>query len=468
MTMKFGRYEVISEIGRGSMGVVYKAHDPNLDLTVALKVLRQDRLSSDAFVKRFLSEAKALGRLDHPNIIRVYNVDEDQGNVYIAMEFIEGESLNDVIQKKKFTPEEIIEIGSTVAATLDYAHRQGIIHRDIKPSNILIRSDGRLKITDFGIAHIEDSAAPKQTQAGEILGTPAYMSPEQVLSRQVDGRSDIFSLGVILYELSAGRMPFPGQNLAAIFNAITQIEPAPVNAGNPDIPDDLSGVIAKCLQKNPDGRFSSGHELLSALKACSEKEGPAAVTAPMEQKKSMGKSLIVAAVIIIAAAFGLASYFVMGTKTGTSPVEDNAGSAVLKVESIPSGAQVFIDGAFKGKSPASYELSAGKHEVRLTSPGHYDWEAQVQLNEKEETPLAVQLIPETSDTGTAIPQSREKDISEAPAAGTENLSGQGKNISKLSANEPAAPEDKPKETGSPKHKPANDDLDEMIRDIKYR
>lgn len=394
--MKFGRYEIISEIGRGSMGVVYKAHDPNLDLTVALKVLRQDRLSSDAFVKRFLTEAKALGRLDHPNIIRVYNVDEDQGNVYIAMEFIEGESLNEVIQKKRFTPEEIIEAGSTVADTLDYAHKQGIIHRDIKPSNILIRSDGRLKITDFGIAHIEDSAAPKQTQAGEILGTPAYMSPEQVLSQPVDGRSDIFSLGVILYELSAGKMPFPGQNLAAIFNAITQIEPAPVTAGNPEIPADLSRVIAKCLQKNPDDRFRSGHELLGALKACIRKEGPAPVTAPEEQKKSKGKPLIIAAVIIIAAVLGLVSYFVTGPKNDASNVENKARPAVLKVESTPSGAQVFIDGNFKGKTPATLELAAGKHEVRLTSPGHYDWDAQVQLNEKEMTPLAVQLVPDSS------------------------------------------------------------------------
>jgi len=467
MNMKFGRYEVISEIGRGSMGVVYKAHDPNLDLTIALKVLRQDRMSSDAFMKRFLSEAKALGRLDHPNIIRVYNVDEDQGNVYIAMEFIEGESLNDVIQRKRFTVEEIIEIGSTVAETLDYAHRQGIIHRDIKPSNILVRSDGRLKITDFGIAHIEDTAAPKQTQAGEILGTPAYMSPEQVLSQQVDGRSDIFSLGVILYELSAGRMPFTGQNLAAIFNAITQIEPVPVHEGNPDIPNDVSTIISKCLQKNPDHRFRSGHELLNALKACLKKEGTAAPSAiPAAQKKPKGRSLIAAAAIIIATGLGLVSYYVMAPKTETSPVQDKAYPAVLNIESTPVGAQVFIDGDFKGKTPVALELSAGKHEVRLTSPGHYDWEAQVQLNEKEETPLAVRLIPETSDTGAAIPQSREKETVKARAAGSDTAGAPGKDVSTMSETAPAPVEDRPKEKAD--HKTAHDDLEEMIRDIKYK
>lgn len=465
--MKFGRYEVISEIGRGSMGVVYKAHDPNLDLTIALKVLRQDRMSSDSFMKRFLSEAKALGRLDHPNIIRVYNVDEDQGNVYIAMEFIEGESLNDVIQRKRFTPEEIIEIGSTVAGTLDYAHKQGIVHRDIKPSNILVRSDGRLKITDFGIAHIEDTAAPKQTQAGEILGTPAYMSPEQVLSQPVDGRSDIFSLGVILYELSAGRMPFAGQNLAAIFNSITQIEPAPVKDGNSDIPDDLSALISKCLRKNPADRFISGHELVSALKSCNKKEEAAAPSVkPAEQKKTKGRSLIAAAVIVIAALLGFASYYVMGPKTGTPPVEDRAAPAVLKIESNPSGAQVFIDGNFKGKTPAALELSAGKHEVRMTSPGHYDWEAQVQLNENEETPLAVRLIPETSDTGTAIPQSREKETVESRTAGRDTAGAREKNISKITDPAPAAVADTPKEKAAQQR--ANDDLDDMIRDIKYK
>ncbi|MEW6600784.1 MAG: serine/threonine-protein kinase [Nitrospirota bacterium] len=468
MSMKIGRYEIITEIGRGSMGVVYKAHDPNLDLTVALKVLRQDRLSSEAFVKRFLSEAKALGRLDHPNIIRVYNVDEAEGTVYIAMEFIEGESLNDVMQKKRFGMEEIIGIGAVVADTLDYAHKQGIIHRDIKPSNILIRNDGRLKITDFGIAHIEDSAAPKQTQAGEILGTPAYMSPEQVLSRPVDGRSDIFSLGVILYELCAGNMPFPGQNLASIFNAITQLEPAPLREGNPEMPDNLSTVILKCLQKNPDNRFGSGGDLARALKGSVSKEEPVKAETPQQQKSPKGKSLIVAAVVIIAVVAGLAAYFILGTKKGTAPEVDKALQAVLKVESTPAGAQVFIDGNFKGKSPAVIELPAGKHEVRLTLTGHYDWEAQVQLQEKEETPLSVMLIAEPSGSETAIPQSREKDISEAPSARTASSGTGGNNISKIVDTAPAPVAEGAREAGTAGTKSADNELEDLIRDIKYK
>ncbi|NMC74873.1 MAG: serine/threonine protein kinase [Geobacteraceae bacterium] len=223
--MNIGRYRVVKEIGRGSMGVVYQAEDPNLDLLVALKVLRQDRLANEAFVRRFLSEAKALGRLDHPNIVRVFNVDRDGDTVYIAMEFIEGESLASRMKRQAFSPEALAEFGATVAEALDSAHRSGIVHRDVKPSNILVKSDGRFKITDFGIAHIDDPCAPEQTQAGEILGTPAYMSPEQVLGRPVDGRSDLFSLGIILYELATGTRPFGGEGIHAIFTAIAQETP---------------------------------------------------------------------------------------------------------------------------------------------------------------------------------------------------------------------------------------------------
>ena len=197
--MNYGRHRIVKELGKGAMGVVYQAHDPQIDRLVALKVLRPDRVTTEAFLQRFMKEAKAIGRLSHPNMVIVYDVGEDHGTVYIAMEFLEGKPLNEIIQMDVFQPEEIIDLGVQVAEALDYAHRKGIIHRDIKPSNIIVQPDGQIKITDFGIAHIEDPEATQQTQAGEILGTPAYMSPEQVLSQPVDGRSDLFSLGVILY-----------------------------------------------------------------------------------------------------------------------------------------------------------------------------------------------------------------------------------------------------------------------------
>ncbi len=421
--MNYGRYQIIKEIGKGSMGMVYQAHDPNLDIQVALKVLRQDRVISEAFVKRFLSEAKALGRLDHPNIVRVYNVDEADGTVYIAMEFIEGEPLNEIIQKKRFTPLEIIEFGSLVAEALDYAHQKGIVHRDVKPSNILLRSDGRLKITDFGIARIEDPSGHQQTQAGEILGTPAYMSPEQIESRPVDGRSDLFSLGIILYELSAGTRPFKGESLASIFNSIIKESPAQITETAPSIPRELSQVIMKCLQKSPDERFETGRELASALKNCLKKEAPVAAVIPMKDlpttdrqitdsptagmpatvrsttekpaaAKKEKKIFILFLIVITFAMIGGVTYYIKLRNAEYTPAAKKVTSAFLKVESMPAEANVFINGTFKGKTPVRLELPAEeKHEVRLTLPNYQDWEAQVQLKKGEgETPLFVQLM----------------------------------------------------------------------------
>jgi serine/threonine-protein kinase len=222
--MNYGRYQIIKEVGRGSMGIVYQARDPNIDRLVAVKVLRHDRITTDSFVKRFLKEAKVIGRLSHPHIVTIHDVGEDQGTVYIAMEFLEGISLSEIIQDRCLDAKEVIDFGTQIAETLDYAHRKGVIHRDIKPSNIVAEPDGQIKITDFGIARIEDSSATLQTQAGAIMGTPAYMSPEQVLGHSVDGRSDLFSLGVILYELSTGRRPFggDGKNLATVLTKLSR------------------------------------------------------------------------------------------------------------------------------------------------------------------------------------------------------------------------------------------------------
>ena len=159
--MKYGRYEIVQELGRGAMGVVYQAHDPHIDRSVALKVLREDRVASEAYVQRFLKEAKAIGRLSHSNIVTVYDVGQDHGTVYIAMEFVEGDPLNKVIEEEEPDPGRGHRAGMQVAETLDYAHKRGIVHRDVKPSNILVQQNGQIKITDFGIAHIEDLSASR-------------------------------------------------------------------------------------------------------------------------------------------------------------------------------------------------------------------------------------------------------------------------------------------------------------------
>lgn len=392
--MKFGRYMVRKELGKGAMGVVYQAHDPNLDLNVALKVLRHDRVVSESFSRRFLSEAKALGRLDRANIVRVFNVDEDKGSVYIAMEFVEGEPLSEIMQKKKFSPEEIIHFGVTIAETLDYAHKKGIVHRDVKPSNILIRKDGFLKITDFGIAHIHDPSAPEQTQDGEILGTPAYMSPEQVMSRPVDGRSDLFSLGIILYEMCSGKRPFSGGNISAIFNAITNEEPVPLTRINHSIPHNLSQAIMKCLKKRPDERFRTGTELSLALKECLAVKKQAGRTAQPGAKTREKIAFLLVGIVLFLSAIGGGVYYFIESGQGRSSHQSGReiNSAALQVDSIPSGAQVFINGTFRGKTPLNMNLPVGKYQVTLSLADHLDWEAQVQLTEGDDTPLMVNLV----------------------------------------------------------------------------
>lgn len=395
--MNYGRYQIVKELGKGSMGVVYQAHDPNLDLSVALKVLRYDRIESEDFVRRFLAEAKVLGRLDHPNIVRVYNVDVDDGRVYIAMEFIEGEPLSEILQRRRFSPEEIIKLGAEIAEALDYAHQKGIIHRDIKPGNILIRPDERIKITDFGIAHIEDPLASVKTQAGEILGTPAYMSPEQVMSKPIDGKSDLFSLGIILYELSTGNRPFRGENLPAIFNSITQTNPTDPADVNPVIPKGLSRIIVKCLRKIPDERFHTGKSLAEALRSCLLERESAAVVGQSVSRRYRKVVLSMLAIVILLGIGG--GIYYSKSKPGVQKTIENQVKPApmrltfLKVDSVPNGAQLFVDGNFKGQTPKGLDLPVGKHEVRLTLPDYHEWEAQVQINEEVETPLLVRLIP---------------------------------------------------------------------------
>lgn len=311
--MEYGRYRIVKELGKGSMGVVYQAHDPQIDRPVALKVLRPDRVTSDTFRHRFLKEARAVGRLSHPNIVGIYDIGEDHGTVYISMEFLEGKPLSDLIQQETFTEAESVEVGIQVAEALDYAHRKGIVHRDIKPSNIIIQPDGQVKITDFGIAHVDDPEATQQTQAGEILGTPAYMSPEQVLGQQVDGRTDLFSLGVILYELSVGHRPFRGETLATIFRAITNEDPPEPAREKATVSGTLSQTIMKCLDKTPDGRYATGKDLTEALKTC--RRTLEQVQAPdlgvPERPKTGTSPLVWLACVVLLVVGGTAGYYVV-------------------------------------------------------------------------------------------------------------------------------------------------------------
>jgi serine/threonine protein kinase len=267
---KLGRYEVLNELGKGAMGVVYLAKDPVIGRMVAIKTIRTSSFGDDdsesrEFRERFTREAQTAGILSHPNIVTIHDIGEDPETLtsFIAMEYIEGRNLKSMLaEKNRFGWEQIADIIAQVAEAIDYAHRKGIIHRDIKPANIIITTDGKVKIMDFGIAKI---ASSNLTTTGQFLGTPNYMSPEQVSGAAVDGRSDLFSLGVVLYELLTGRKPFQGENLTAISYKIVHEEFTPPADLSPEVPPDFNVIVARAMAKDPWNRYQRGKDLALAL-----------------------------------------------------------------------------------------------------------------------------------------------------------------------------------------------------------
>lgn len=268
-----GRYEVLEHIGQGAMADVFRAYDPSINRPLAIKVLKGELRQHPQYAPRFLREAKAAGALSHPNIVTIYDVGELDGYPYIVMELLEGEPLDSVLQREGALPvDQVLAIGVQLADALAYAHAQGVVHRDIKPSNIILSRDGRTtKIVDFGIARVAEGgelemAETLKTQVGQVLGTPRYMSPEQALGREIDGRSDLFSVGVILYELLTGKKAFAGASAATLALQITQQDPEPIGALAPDTPKGLQFIVEKLLSKRPEKRFADGAQLGDALR----------------------------------------------------------------------------------------------------------------------------------------------------------------------------------------------------------
>src|ERR1700689_3404528 len=271
------------------MGVVFHGFDPMIGRDVAVKTLRLSEagtgLSREELIGRFQTEARAAGLLTHPNIVVVFDAGEEEGLFYITMEFVEGRSLQTLIDAHQLFPlPRVMKLMEQVCSALDFAHQHNVVHRDIKPANLVLTADDTVKVTDFGTAKILQFGT---AQTAHVMGTPSYMSPEQVKGKPVDGRSDIFSMGVILYELMTGEKPFPGQNITTVIYKIINEQPIPPRSLDSSIHPGLSAVITRALAKEPADRYQSCHELLSALKNYHEMTSPD-VTVRMVASPSSG------------------------------------------------------------------------------------------------------------------------------------------------------------------------------------
>lgn len=264
-----GRYQVTERIGRGGMASVFRAHDPNIDRVIAIKFLHPNFSEDEEYRGRFLKEARAAGMLSHPNIVTVHDVGEISGRPYMAMELIEGEPLNELMSRQGALPiKDALIITLQLAKALGYAHSKGIVHRDIKPSNIMgVKGTTTVKVTDFGIAHVSSKGEQQQTRVGDVLGTPQYMSPEQTKGSKVDGRSDLFSVGIILYQLLSGQAPFNADSIVALAMKIANEQPTPIEQLRPDVPQSVRRIVERCLAKAPERRFQTGEELADAISA---------------------------------------------------------------------------------------------------------------------------------------------------------------------------------------------------------
>lgn len=262
-----GRYEITGTLGRGAMGIVYRAHDPLIERTVAIKTVGCAGLTpaeSEEFEKRFFREAKSAGRLNHPNIVTIHDIGRSDDLAFIAMEFLSGRSLREILDSGVvLPPARIAEIAAEIAEGLAFAHANDVVHRDIKPANIMVLDNGTVKIADFGVALLPGGSA---TLAGTAFGSPKYMSPEQIAGQQADGRSDIFSLGTVLYEMLTGRPPFSGDNLNAILYQVLNSAPPPPSSHNAGLPAGFDRIVARALEKDPEKRYQDAAQMAADLR----------------------------------------------------------------------------------------------------------------------------------------------------------------------------------------------------------
>ena len=280
---KLGRYDLVRVLGKGAMGIVYEGRDPNLDRRVAIKTVKVENLSEEAaseYEARFRTEARSAARLQHPNIVSVYDSDRDGDIAYLVMEYIHGDDLKHHLDRGvRYSLEQALKMIRDLLSALDYAHKQGIVHRDIKPANLLIEPGGRVKLTDFGVARIQDSGEATRTQ-GSMVGTLKYMSPEQVQGQKIDSRADLFSVGVVLYQLLTDKRPFDGDNDFSIIHQIIGHTPPPPSSFNARLPSAIDAVVARALAKDREHRFATARDFASALQSAIRRAEDATVVPP--------------------------------------------------------------------------------------------------------------------------------------------------------------------------------------------
>lgn len=339
-----GNYKIISKLGSGGMAIVYKAHELSLNRIVALKVLSSHLSENNEFIKRFEREARAAAKLNHPNIIQIYAIGEEEGIHFFSMEYVKGKTLAEIIEKeKRLIYDKAIPIIIQTAEALSEAHKHGIVHRDMKPSNIMVNDNGTVKVTDFGIAYV--SQETKLTKSGSIIGTPEYLSPEQCEAKTIDNRSDIYSLGVTIYELLSGKTPYKADTPVSMLMEIVKGNFPPLNEVNPDVPEFIQKIVEKMMQTKPEDRFNNANELIESLKKHIEKsistkdfEKEKHIERLYEPEKRKNRGLRVAGILILILIIGAGTFFALKyfkkekniTIETTSAQESSVSSSIKK------------------------------------------------------------------------------------------------------------------------------------------